>query len=36
MTRNVMKDFRLAITERAELIDRYEREGDIKNYTIYI
>nr|WP_297705808.1 response regulator [uncultured Butyrivibrio sp.] len=34
--RNVMKDFRLAITERAELIDRYEREGDIKNYTIYV
>ena len=34
--RDVMKDFRMAITERAELIEKYEREGDIKNYTIYV
>lgn len=34
--RDVMKDFRLAINERADLIERYEKEGDIKNYTIYV
>ncbi len=34
--RNVMKDFRMAIDERAGLIERYEKEGDIKNYTIYV
>ena len=34
--RDVMKDFRLAIEERAGLIERYEKEGDIKNYTIYV
>ena len=34
--RDVMKDFRMAINERADLIERYEKEGDIKNYTIYV
>ncbi|WP_029231612.1 response regulator [Butyrivibrio sp. VCB2006] len=34
--KDVMKDFWMAITERAELIEKYEREGDIKNYTIYV
>ena len=32
----VMKDFKLAIDERAGLIERYEAEGNIKNYTIYV
>ena len=32
----VMKDFKLAIDERAGLIERYETEGNIKNYTIYV
>ncbi|SFC41247.1 response regulator [Butyrivibrio sp. YAB3001] len=34
--RDVMKDFRLAISERSEIIERTEREGDIANYTIYV
>ena len=34
--KNVMKDFWQAINERAGLIERYEKEGDIKNYTIYV
>ncbi|SFP79649.1 Signal transduction histidine kinase [Butyrivibrio proteoclasticus] len=32
----VMKDFKLAIDERSGLIERYEAEGNIKNYTIYV
>lgn len=32
----VMKDFKLAIDERASLIEKYEAEGNIKNYTIYV
>ena len=34
--KDVMKDFYMAINERASLIERYEKEGDIKNYTIYV
>ncbi|MBR1669753.1 MAG: response regulator [Butyrivibrio sp.] len=34
--REVMKDFYLAIDERAGLIEKYEEEKDIKNYTIYV
>ncbi len=34
--REVMKDFRFAINERAGLIEKYEKEGDIHNYTIYV
>jgi signal transduction histidine kinase/CheY-like chemotaxis protein len=33
---NVMKDFRMAIDDRAALIEKFEREGDIPNYTIYV
>ena len=34
--RDVMIDFRLSIDERSGLIEKYEREGDISNYTIYV
>jgi signal transduction histidine kinase/DNA-binding NarL/FixJ family response regulator len=33
---NVMKDFRMAIDERSGLIEKYEKNGDIANYTIYV
>ena len=33
---DVMKDFKLAIDERSGLIEKYEAEGNIKNYTIYV
>lgn len=33
---DVMKDFRLAIDERSGLIEKYFREKDIPNYTIYV
>ncbi len=36
VARDVMKDFRQGIDERAGLIERYEYEKDIKNYTIYV
>ena len=34
--RDVMKDFRMSIDERSGLIEKYEREDDIANYTIYV
>jgi CheY-like chemotaxis protein len=34
--RDVMKDFWQSIDERAGLIEKYEQEKDIKNYTIYV
>ena len=36
VAREVMKDFREGIDERAGLIERYEYEKDIRNYTIYV
>ncbi|MBP3818639.1 MAG: response regulator, partial [Butyrivibrio sp.] len=36
VAKEVMKDFKLAIDERSGLIERYEAEGNIKNYTIYV
>ncbi len=33
---DVMKDFRLAIDERSGFIEKYFREKDIPNYTIYV
>ena len=33
---DVMKDFMLAIEERSGLIEKYLREKDIPNYTIYV
>ncbi|MBO6242416.1 MAG: response regulator [Butyrivibrio sp.] len=36
VAKEVMKDFKLAIDERSGLIERYESEGNIKNYTIYV
>ncbi len=33
---DVMKDFYLAIDERARLIEKYFKEKDIPNYTIYV
>ena len=34
--RNVMRDFWLSIDERAGLIERYEVEKNIRDYTIYV
>ena len=34
--KNVMKDFWLAIDERSGLIDKYEQDRNIKDYTIYV
>jgi CheY-like chemotaxis protein len=36
VARDVMKDFWQSIDERAGLIEKYEMEKDIKNYTIYV
>ncbi|WP_051538139.1 response regulator [Butyrivibrio proteoclasticus] len=36
VARDVMKDFRMAIDERSGLIEKYERERDLHNYTIYV
>jgi len=36
VAKEVMKDFKLAIDERSGLIEKYESEGNIKNYTIYV
>ncbi len=33
---DVMKDFRLTIEERADLIEKSAKEGDIKNFTVYV
>ncbi len=33
---DVMNDFSLAINERADLIEKYERNEDYANYTIYV
>ncbi|MBO4457717.1 MAG: response regulator [Butyrivibrio sp.] len=32
----VMKDFRLAIKERSELIEKYAKEKDLKNFAVYV
>ena len=34
--RDVMRDFWQSIDERSGLIEKYEQEKDIKNYTIYV
>ena len=34
--RDVMRDFWQSIDERAALIEKYEQENDIGNYTIYV
>ncbi|MCR5670767.1 MAG: response regulator [Butyrivibrio sp.] len=36
VARDVMKDFRLAINEKADLIEKYLKEVDVKNYTILV
>ena len=36
VAKDVMKDFYLSIDERAGLIEKYEQQKDIKNYTIYV
>ncbi len=36
VARDVMKDFRLTIKERADLIEESAQKGDIKNFTIYV
>ncbi len=36
VARDVMRDFCLAIDEKAGLIERYEQEKNIKDYTIYV
>ena len=36
VARDVMKDFRLNIEERASMIEKSAKEGDIKNFTVYV
>lgn len=36
VARDVMKDFRLTIKERADMIEESVKSGDVKNFTIYV